>query len=116
MRALLMLLIAGSVAFADPVRTLETLVKSGRLDPAVVARELGKLQAKATFTRPLSRASCVLTSDTPDLVFRCSERVCPGACQVGRNEATILVRNGRWSVTATAAKQLGDTGACGCCL
>lgn len=116
MRAVLLILIAGSIAFADSGRTLESLVKSGRLDPKVVARELGKLQAKAKFTRPLTAGSCVLTSDGRDLVFQCSERVCPGACQVQRNEATIRVRDGAWSVTATTAKHLGDTGACGCCL
>ncbi len=133
MRALLLITLLGSMAAADPGsdsrttanagtssrakgQTLETLVKRGRLDSKVVARELVNLQVKAKFTKPLAAASCVLTSDTGDLVFQCNERVCPGACQVQRNEATIRVRNGVWSVTATTAKQLGDTGACGCCL
>lgn len=106
MRALLLLAILGSIAVAAP--TLAT-----RFDAKTLSRELAKLQTKAKFTRAIDPAQCVQTSDT---AFQCSETVCPGACQVRRNEATIQVRNGVWSVTATTAKQLGDTGACGCCM
>jgi len=134
-RAVIVLVVLGSTALADRQdaqvfgpgreRALDALVQRGVLDRRlraafptreVAARELATLRAKTAFKRPPDPAGCVLTSGVGDLVFQCSERVCPGRCQVRRNEATIRVRDGTWSVTATTAKDLGDTGECGCCL
>lgn len=130
----MVLVVLGSVASADREdaqvfgpgreRALDALVQRGLLDRKlragfptreVATRELAKLQAKTRFEKSPDPVACVLTSGAGDLVFQCSERVCPGACQVQRHEATIRVRKGTWSVTATTAKPLGDTGECGCC-
>lgn len=116
MRALVLIAVLGAVASAAPPRTLDQLITQGRLDAEGVTRELAKLRVAAKFVKPIAPASCAVTRDSADLVVQCSERVCPGACQVRRNEATIRVRNGTWSVVATAAKRLGDTGECGCCM
>jgi hypothetical protein len=108
-------------------RALAALVALKRLDAKsrallpsqqVVSRELAKLGAAKTRTRAaLTAESCALVTGLGgDLVVLCSERSCGGACQVLRNEATIRVRNSRWTVAATNVKRLGDTGECGCCL
>lgn len=134
MRAALVLVILSSTALADREdahvfgpgreRTLDALVQRGLLDRTlranfptreVAAREIAKLQVRTKFKKSPNPAECVLTSGVGDLVFQCSEHACRGACQVQRNEAVIRVRSGTWSVTATTAKQLGDTGECGCC-
>jgi hypothetical protein len=112
---------------ADRERILDALIAIGRLDartrsafptPQAITRELAKLGTAKTKTRkPLAAESCSFeTGRGGDIVFQCSERACPGACQVTRNEATIRVRAGRWTVTVTTVKHLGDTGACGCCM
>lgn len=135
MRALIVLVVLASTAVADREdarvfgpdheRALDALVQRGLLDRTlragfptreVAVRQLATLRPRTGFQRSPDPANCVLTSGRGDLVLRCSEWVCPGACQVRRNEATIRVRNGTWSVIATTAKRLGDTGECGCCL
>lgn len=83
----------------------------------VMAKQLVKLPLAKTKTRELLKAeSCKVVSNTGDLVLSCGERGCAGGCQVIRREVTIRVRAGRWSVIATNAKHLGDTGECGCCM
>lgn len=140
MRVVLVILLLASSALADTSsvrvftfpdgelreRMLDSLVARKLLDARARAtfptqkqavRELAKLPiAKTRMRKPIDPARCRLVSGTGDLVFECEEPDCAGACQVIRNQATIRVRNGTWSVTGTNVKRLGDTGECGCCM
>jgi hypothetical protein len=68
-------------------------------------------------SRDADHQSCrVLASVRDEERYLCVITECPGGCQVTHVEVTIGVRGSRGRVISRVRRDVGDTGACGCCM
>lgn len=56
------------------------------------------------------------TVEGSELRYTCTDRECPGACQVVDHIVVIAYRRGHFRRLSDRREHRGDTGACGCCI